>query len=179
MSDKKEYEIIEIIKKKRIELGYSQEYMADKLGISQSSYSRKENGTEKMSVVELSKIVDILGMSLSLSDSEGKFDRGSVKKTDNELIRLELEIVNMRLILNEIARDIEKMKRIFENLTKQEYIPSFKDYQKQQEVYNNIISSKVVGWNEIEDFIRNNSDVIKKYMRENKISNRILEYYLD
>lgn len=43
--------------------GYSQEYMADKLGMAQNSYSRIENNQTKLSAEVLQKIATILGVS--------------------------------------------------------------------------------------------------------------------
>ena len=54
--------IRERIKKIRIEKGYSQEYMADMLNISQNSYHKLERGHTKISLlkfIEIAKILEI------------------------------------------------------------------------------------------------------------------------
>jgi DNA-binding XRE family transcriptional regulator len=51
-----------LIKAKRVEKGYSQEYMALKIGISQAAYSRLENKAEDKpfrQVLEICKLLDI------------------------------------------------------------------------------------------------------------------------
>lgn len=55
----------------RQEKNYTQEYMADKLCISQSQYCKKENGTQKFSFEEIVKISRILNIELKdLFDTE-------------------------------------------------------------------------------------------------------------
>ncbi|TSJ38915.1 helix-turn-helix transcriptional regulator [Mucilaginibacter corticis] len=56
------------IRKRRGELGYSQEYMALKLHISQNSYSKLELGITKLTVqkfLEISELLQVLPSSLT------------------------------------------------------------------------------------------------------------------
>ena len=46
---------------KRNELGLTQQKMADMLGISKNNYFQKENGKLDFSLVEVKKIINILG----------------------------------------------------------------------------------------------------------------------
>ena len=48
------------IKSLRIEKGYSQEYLAEQLKISQSYYAKIENGNKEISVKQLLQILKIL-----------------------------------------------------------------------------------------------------------------------
>ena len=50
------------IKKFRKRLGFSQEYMAQRLGITQASYSFKESGIRKFSIKELKMLKRILNV---------------------------------------------------------------------------------------------------------------------
>ena len=50
------------IKDIRKRLGFSQEYMAQRLGITQASYSFKESGTRKFSIKELKILKRILNV---------------------------------------------------------------------------------------------------------------------
>ena len=54
----------EVIKQLRLSKGYSQENMAMDLGLSQSQYSRRENGTIEFSLNEIRKICKILDLDL-------------------------------------------------------------------------------------------------------------------
>ncbi len=52
------------IRKRRNELQYSQEYMANQLGISQPAYANLENGETKLNTNRLEKIAKILAVDL-------------------------------------------------------------------------------------------------------------------
>ena len=52
--------VLDKIRLIRIDKGYSQEYMADKLNISQAKYSRLENGTTEFSIAVLEKLILLL-----------------------------------------------------------------------------------------------------------------------
>lgn len=57
--------ILKKLKSARNVKGYSQEYMAEKLMISQKSYGKIENGKTILSVTRLKQIVLILNLDLS------------------------------------------------------------------------------------------------------------------
>lgn len=52
--------ILAKIRSKRLELNYSQEYMAIMLQMKQSNYNKIENGKVEMTLTLLSKIINIL-----------------------------------------------------------------------------------------------------------------------
>jgi transcriptional regulator with XRE-family HTH domain len=58
-------EILNFFREKRIDLGISQHYIADKLDISQSAYHNLESGKTKISVMQLVSLIDILKEELS------------------------------------------------------------------------------------------------------------------
>jgi len=63
----------ERIKKAREEKNYSQQYLAQQLGISQKAYSKIENSQTNLTVSHLDKIAQVLEMSVNqLLDTEGK-----------------------------------------------------------------------------------------------------------
>jgi len=62
--------ILKKIRIVRLEKEYSQENMAELLGISQCAYSNLENGKTKLGLKCLRKISIILGLELSLNDRE-------------------------------------------------------------------------------------------------------------
>jgi transcriptional regulator with XRE-family HTH domain len=53
------------IKKIRMMKGYTQEYMADKLGIAQNTYSKYENNSEKLPFETIERIAEALEVSLN------------------------------------------------------------------------------------------------------------------
>lgn len=56
----KNQELLLQIRLRRQELGFSQEYLAKKLGISQAAYSKVENGKSSLTVRYLDELSDIL-----------------------------------------------------------------------------------------------------------------------
>ena len=58
-------EIGERIKKRRIELGISQEKLADALGVTYQQVQRYENGTNRLNVENIQLIADILSLPVS------------------------------------------------------------------------------------------------------------------
>ncbi len=62
--------ILKKIRIARLEKEYSQENMAEFLGISQCAYSNLENGKTKLGLKCLRKISRILDLQLSLTDSK-------------------------------------------------------------------------------------------------------------
>lgn len=48
------------LKAKRVELGYNQQDMANKLGITTTTYNFKENGKREFTADEISKVLTIL-----------------------------------------------------------------------------------------------------------------------
>jgi transcriptional regulator with XRE-family HTH domain len=57
--------VIGNIKTIRETKNYSEEYMADKMGISQSTYNRKENGEGDFTLTELINVAGVLEVSVS------------------------------------------------------------------------------------------------------------------
>jgi len=54
----------EKIREVRTLKGFSQEYIANKMGVSQKAYSKIERGQTKLGIIALTKISDILELSL-------------------------------------------------------------------------------------------------------------------
>ena len=66
---KPEFDLIQIILRKRIEQGLTQEELANKIGTKQSAIARFESGTYNPTVSFLQKIADALGVQLKISIS--------------------------------------------------------------------------------------------------------------
>lgn len=62
-----EYEIIEAIIRKRIEIGMTQKQMAEKMGTKQSALSRLESGNYNPSLAFLKKVASALGARVHIS----------------------------------------------------------------------------------------------------------------
>lgn len=57
----------EFLKQGRLKLNYTQEYVAEKLGVSSSSVSRWEKGEVQPSIARLERYVEFLGFSSSIA----------------------------------------------------------------------------------------------------------------
>ena len=68
---------------KRQELGYSQEYLAEGLGLSQSQYSRREKGVKKISDEEWEKLAELLKVPVEEIKELDK-DKNIVVNNDNQ-----------------------------------------------------------------------------------------------
>lgn len=112
---------------------YSQEYIAEKLGITQNAYSRIETNQTRITAERLRQIGEILSIPLAclLSDTEPQLNLGDglpgknmgdlmehtqrlydqiIKTKDEKIISLEDEICNLR-------KDRDKMMQLIEKLT--------------------------------------------------------------
>ncbi|MFI5451869.1 helix-turn-helix domain-containing protein [Pedobacter sp. UC225_61] len=90
----------EYIRKYRDEVCLSQEYMASRLGISQSTYQKIETGTVKVSRERLAEIAEILGKQII------DFERPSLKDLGKEDILALKEIITIQ------ANEIERLKNL-------------------------------------------------------------------
>lgn len=112
---------------------YSQEYIAEKLGITQNAYSRIETNQTRLTAERLRQVAEILSIPLTclLSDSEPQLNFGNgssdrhtlellehtknlydqiIKTKDEKILSLEDEISNLR-------KDRDKMMQLIEKLT--------------------------------------------------------------
>ncbi len=87
------------IRQTRLMKGYSQEYMAYRLNISQQSYSRMESGRQDLKIMQLKTIAEVL--EIPLTDLLSGYSR-QYAPVDNESVMPllnELESVLKRLML--------------------------------------------------------------------------------
>lgn len=94
---------LELIRERRLKIGYSQEYIAGVLNISQAKYSRLENGTTVFDITRLGKLIHILELDplqvIILSDTLQELSvpqNDSKDKPDIETIR--------KIVKEEISR---------------------------------------------------------------------------
>lgn len=93
-------EVLKKIKTYRKGKGYSQEYMAFKLDISQAAYTNIENQISKLSVERLIEIAKILGQPLS-----GFFgEQTNFKKEDALEVHDEIKVLISKLVKSKDAQ---------------------------------------------------------------------------
>ena len=99
----------EVLRENRLKKGYSQEYLADMLGISQSQFSKLEKGEVYFRINELSKIIEVLEINplelIDFNEKEQVFINSSfsgnintnINGFDEELVR---KIIREEIIKN-------------------------------------------------------------------------------
>jgi transcriptional regulator with XRE-family HTH domain len=100
-----------VIKEIRLSKGYSQENMAMDLGLSQSQYSRRENGAIEFSLAEIRKICKILDVDIHQTVINLISNLGDVL-TEDEYFRVETNklLVDMEKLINETQELTVKLK---------------------------------------------------------------------
>ena len=99
----------EVLRENRLKKGYSQEFLADMLGISQSQFSKLEKGEVYFRINELSKIIELLEINplelIDFNEKEQVFINSSfsgnintnINGFDEELVR---KIIKEEIIKN-------------------------------------------------------------------------------
>ena len=109
------YFISHQLRRIRTDLGYSQEYVASKLNISQSTYSEIENDHVAVSLNKLNKIAEILNKSpLELIQINGK--PLSLPGDDRDAKNMNTEFQNA--LINQLSETLLKFINLLENKSK-------------------------------------------------------------
>jgi transcriptional regulator with XRE-family HTH domain len=82
-------QVLEDLRRLRMQKGFSQEYMATKLDVDQKTYSNTENGKVELTLSRLSKICDIL--EIQVSDLFAKQDDRNITPKNRISILIELD----------------------------------------------------------------------------------------
>lgn len=97
---------------------FTQEYMAERLGITQAGYSKIENGGTKLSyskLSEISKILDVEVEELLSFDSQKYFNSfNNVKGSNNGSVTIKVEDGDIKALYEDKIRLLEKMLAITE-----------------------------------------------------------------
>ncbi len=117
------------LRKYRMDKGYSQEVVAEMLGVSQKTYSNMENNRSEISIETIKKLVDLYQIDMENVDitklltegkivqRENKFDNGSVGiniETSEEIKSHYKEIIaNYKQIIEEKNKRIAELEDLF------------------------------------------------------------------
>ncbi len=95
----------------RLSLGYTQKYMADKLGIRQEAYSRIESGQQPLKTSELSCIAGLLSVPVAdlINHQPIVICTGDVFGTQRQQDGKDEEIANLKRQLAQKEAQIEKL----------------------------------------------------------------------
>lgn len=96
----------------------TQEYMADKLGITQAGYSKIESGTTKLSYSKIENISKILGVEIEellAFDSQKYFNSfNNVKGSNNGSVTIKVEDGDVKKLYEDKIKLLEKLLSINE-----------------------------------------------------------------
>ena len=109
-------EISEIIRKGRLEKGYSQSELAEIMGVKQSSASRWENG-EGMPIVDFVRLIKILGIAKDiLSGTEEILETPENSPTKNTEGINYVDYLNLKMEFGILQRELDKYKNNYDNV---------------------------------------------------------------
>jgi len=114
--------IVNRIRSLRQQLGYSQEYMAELLGISQQTYSNIENNPERLTLVRLKDISAILQVDFMtfLTDENNHLTAKNIQPGTNENLHDTLKTLKESIALYEgLILNLKQELEILRNDTKQ------------------------------------------------------------
>lgn len=98
---------------------FTQEYMAEKLGISQAAYSKIESGATKLSyskVVDIAKVFEVQVEELLAFDSQKYFNSfNNVKGSNNGSVTINVEEGDIKTLYEDKIRLLEKLLNITES----------------------------------------------------------------
>src|SRR5690554_4847399 len=111
--------IEEKIKNFRELKNFTQEYMAEKLGISQAAYSKIESGATKLSyskIVDIAKVFEVQVEELLAFDSQKHFNSfNNVKGSNNGSVTINVEEGDIKTLYEDKIRLLEKLLYITES----------------------------------------------------------------
>ncbi len=111
--------IVEKIKNLREMKNFTQEFMAEKLGITQAAYSKLEGGSTKISyskIEEISKIFDIQVEELLAFDSQKYFNSfNNIKGSNNGSVTIKVEEGDIKQLYEDKINLLQKLLYITEN----------------------------------------------------------------
>ncbi len=115
--------IYNTIKKLRLTKGFTQEYVAEKLGMLQGNYTKLESGKAQITIERLEKIAEVFGM--TVLELLAGHEQTSQKKTDVEVLerekdRLERELKNLEIAY--LREKVDNLKKIENRWQLNEYI---------------------------------------------------------
>lgn len=150
--------ILDNIKKARIANGFSQEDMAEKLGIATVNYGKIERGVTAMTIDRLFKIAELLNVSVgSLLDIE--------PKNDNLNNNLQLEIDSLNKRIDELEEQLSDKRSIIQFLSANDLLYSVAmDLDVQSGEYHERRAKSTL------DDMLNGTDIKPPYDRENRES---------
>lgn len=102
------------IKKFREERGIKQEYIANEMGVTQSSYGRLEKDDRRLTVEKIMKISEILNVSVSILFGEKASNIIHENKGDNAQAQIGSLILQDKEHINSLKEEISFLRKLLE-----------------------------------------------------------------
>ena len=91
---------------------FTQEYMAEKLGITQAGYSKIESGATKTSyskIIDIAKILEVETEELLAFDSQKYFNFNNVKGSNNGSVTIKVEEGEIKTLYEDKIKLLQKL----------------------------------------------------------------------
>lgn len=109
-------QILKNIRSLRELRGYSQEYLADKLNITQSSYARFENGAKKTDFALLEKVADVFEVDvcsiIHFHDQNGEGGGGLMATKDKDVKQLKERVKYLERLNDQLTKQLKDKEEI-------------------------------------------------------------------
>jgi transcriptional regulator with XRE-family HTH domain len=113
MSTVMQNQILKEIVRKRHELGYSQDFMARKLWITQSQYSKIESGSAKLSTERMSQIFQVLEIELAHKDTRSRREMAflihKLFSESESINRIRSVVLHLDEIIKEYRKELDEL----------------------------------------------------------------------
>ena len=103
------------IRKIREERGIKQEYIADEMGITQSSYGRLEKNDNRLTATKLIKISEVLNVSISTLFGEKATNVIHENKGDNAQAQIGTLVQQDKEYIESLKEEIKFLRKMLEN----------------------------------------------------------------
>jgi len=90
------------IRNLRIQYGYSQDYIAEKIGMNQGNYGRLEKGVASITVERLQQIAEAFGLQASDLLGESKKMAESKKELQKRIVELEEQLLDKKRLIDAV-----------------------------------------------------------------------------
>ena len=104
------------IRKLREERGITQEYIANELSVTQSSYGRLEKDDRRLNVLKLLKIAEVLNVSVSILFGEKASNIIHENKGDNAQAQIGTFIKQDKEYIDSLKAEIDFLKKLIEKM---------------------------------------------------------------
>ncbi len=109
--------IYNVIRDLRIQRGYSQDYMAEKLGMNQANYGKLEKGVISLTIERLQQIAEAFGLHASDLLGESKKAAERMQEMQKQIDTLEEQLLDKRRVIDAIKSTFKmEVNRLYDTI---------------------------------------------------------------